>query len=118
MPGPLLKFLCLRCGPAAGRAMPWYSSPGSDFNYDFRVTIDESVTPVEFNFRDAAELRPRPSGGVGGARGGPGSDRRPPADPPADPQAVDNHVDDPVESRGAQGINGRCPVDDQRIFER
>ncbi|MCU1390822.1 MAG: hypothetical protein JWL72_4160, partial [Ilumatobacteraceae bacterium] len=28
----------------------------SDFNYDFHVTLDASVAPVEFNFRDAAEL--------------------------------------------------------------
>jgi len=27
-------------------------------------------------------------------------------------QAVDGAVDIPVESLGAQGINGRCPVDD------
>jgi predicted dithiol-disulfide oxidoreductase (DUF899 family) len=35
---------------------PWYSSHGSDFNYDFHVTIDESVAPVEYNYRDKAEL--------------------------------------------------------------
>ena len=28
-----------------GWAFPWYSSLGSDFNYDFHVTIDESVVP-------------------------------------------------------------------------
>jgi len=28
---------------------PWYSSYGSDFNYDFHVTLDESVAPVEYN---------------------------------------------------------------------
>ena len=31
----------------------WYSSYGSDFNYDFHVTLDASVAPVMFNFRDA-----------------------------------------------------------------
>lgn len=35
---------------------PWYSSFGSDFNYDYNVTIDSSVAPVMFNFRDATEL--------------------------------------------------------------
>ena len=35
---------------------PWYSSYGSDFNYDFHVTLDKSVAPVEFNFRDEQEL--------------------------------------------------------------
>jgi predicted dithiol-disulfide oxidoreductase (DUF899 family) len=40
-----------------GWSIPLHSSFGSDFNYDFHVTIDESVAPVEFNFRDADELR-------------------------------------------------------------
>jgi predicted dithiol-disulfide oxidoreductase (DUF899 family) len=39
-----------------GWAFPWYSSQGSDFNYDFHVTNDESVTPIEYNFRTAQEL--------------------------------------------------------------
>jgi predicted dithiol-disulfide oxidoreductase (DUF899 family) len=39
-----------------GWTFPWYSSFGTDFNYDFHVTLDESVAPVEFNFRDKAEL--------------------------------------------------------------
>ncbi|HUP00967.1 MAG TPA: DUF899 domain-containing protein [Gemmatimonadota bacterium] len=29
---------------------PWYSSFGSDFNYDFHVTIDASVVPAEYNY--------------------------------------------------------------------
>ena len=56
-----------------GWAFPWYSSQGSDFNYDFHVTLDESVTPIEYNFRTAQELadmghawaaRPGEHGGV------------------------------------------------------
>ena len=39
-----------------GWSVPWYSSYGSDFNYDFHVTFDASVTPIEYNFRSAAEL--------------------------------------------------------------
>ena len=39
-----------------GWRFPWYSSYGSDFNYDFHVTLDESVAPVEFNYRNKAEL--------------------------------------------------------------
>jgi predicted dithiol-disulfide oxidoreductase (DUF899 family) len=39
-----------------GWTFPWYSSYGSDFNYDFHVTLDESVAPVEYNYRDKAEL--------------------------------------------------------------
>lgn len=30
---------------------PWYSSFGSDFNYDFHVTLDPAIRPVEYNFR-------------------------------------------------------------------
>jgi predicted dithiol-disulfide oxidoreductase (DUF899 family) len=56
-----------------GWIFPWYSSLGSDFNYDFHVTQDESVAPVEYNFRTAQELadmgqawaaRPGEQGGV------------------------------------------------------
>jgi predicted dithiol-disulfide oxidoreductase (DUF899 family) len=39
-----------------GWTFPWYSSFGSDFNYDFHVTLDESVAPIEYNFRDKEEL--------------------------------------------------------------
>jgi predicted dithiol-disulfide oxidoreductase (DUF899 family) len=30
---------------------PWYSSLESDFNYDFHVTLDKNVVPVEYNYR-------------------------------------------------------------------
>jgi predicted dithiol-disulfide oxidoreductase (DUF899 family) len=39
-----------------GWTFPWYSSFGAEFNYDFHVTLDEEVTPVEYNYRDKAEL--------------------------------------------------------------
>jgi predicted dithiol-disulfide oxidoreductase (DUF899 family) len=42
-----------------GWTFPWYSSQGSDFNYDFHVTLDPSVTPAEYNFRTAAEFAER-----------------------------------------------------------
>jgi predicted dithiol-disulfide oxidoreductase (DUF899 family) len=42
-----------------GWSIPWYSSYGSDFNYDFHVTLDEDVAPVEYNYRDKAELEQR-----------------------------------------------------------
>jgi predicted dithiol-disulfide oxidoreductase (DUF899 family) len=38
-----------------GWGIRWYSSYGSDFNYDFHVTLDESVAPVEYNYRTLAE---------------------------------------------------------------
>ncbi|KAK4449666.1 hypothetical protein QBC34DRAFT_484896 [Podospora aff. communis PSN243] len=39
-----------------GWTFPWYSSHGSDFNFDFHVTMDPAVRPVEYNFASAAEL--------------------------------------------------------------
>jgi len=39
-----------------GWTIPWYSSEGSDFNYDFHVTVDATKAPVMFNYRDAPEL--------------------------------------------------------------
>jgi predicted dithiol-disulfide oxidoreductase (DUF899 family) len=39
-----------------GWDIAWYSSHGTDFNYDFVVTIDESVAPAEYNFRSRAEF--------------------------------------------------------------
>jgi predicted dithiol-disulfide oxidoreductase (DUF899 family) len=42
---------------ARGWTFPWYSSFGSDFNYDFHVTLDSSVAPVEYNYRTAEEHR-------------------------------------------------------------
>jgi predicted dithiol-disulfide oxidoreductase (DUF899 family) len=35
-----------------GWTFPWYSSYGTDFNYDFHVTLDGSVGSVEYNYRD------------------------------------------------------------------
>lgn len=39
-----------------GWEFPWYSSEGSDFNYDFHATLDESVRPIEINFATKEEL--------------------------------------------------------------
>jgi predicted dithiol-disulfide oxidoreductase (DUF899 family) len=56
-----------------GWTFPWYSSYGSDFNYDYHVTLDESVAPIEHDFRTRQELlddgetwfaRPGEKGGV------------------------------------------------------
>jgi predicted dithiol-disulfide oxidoreductase (DUF899 family) len=40
-----------------GWTVPWYSSYGSDFNYDFHASADESVVPVEYNYKDKATLQ-------------------------------------------------------------
>jgi predicted dithiol-disulfide oxidoreductase (DUF899 family) len=34
-----------------GWTIPWYSSYGSEFNYDFHVTLDPAVAQVEYNFK-------------------------------------------------------------------
>ena len=56
-----------------GWTFPWYSSAGSDFNYDFHVTHDESVAPIEYDYKTKQELidagqpwaaRPGEQGGV------------------------------------------------------
>src|SRR6266849_360906 len=38
-----------------GWTFAWYSSYDNEFNYDFQVTLDPSVAPVEYNYRTAAE---------------------------------------------------------------
>jgi predicted dithiol-disulfide oxidoreductase (DUF899 family) len=35
--------------------MRWYSSHGTDFNHDIKVTVDESVAPPEYNYKTKAE---------------------------------------------------------------
>ena len=42
-----------------GWNLPWVSSYGSPFNYVFHVTHDEPVAPLEYNYRDKAELEQR-----------------------------------------------------------
>jgi predicted dithiol-disulfide oxidoreductase (DUF899 family) len=41
-----------------GWTVPWYSSHGGDFNYDFHVTVDESVAPLLINYRTKTEVSP------------------------------------------------------------
>ncbi|MDJ0347632.1 DUF899 domain-containing protein [Streptomyces sp. H10-C2] len=40
-----------------GWTVPWFSSYESDFNYDFHVSNDASVAPVEYNYKDEATLQ-------------------------------------------------------------
>jgi predicted dithiol-disulfide oxidoreductase (DUF899 family) len=42
-----------------GWTFPWYSSDGSQFNYDFHASFDESVAPIEYNYLTKAELEAR-----------------------------------------------------------
>jgi predicted dithiol-disulfide oxidoreductase (DUF899 family) len=39
-----------------GWTFPWYSSFGSDFNYDFHATLDDRVAPVMLHFKTQDEL--------------------------------------------------------------
>jgi predicted dithiol-disulfide oxidoreductase (DUF899 family) len=50
---PITKILPFK--ERMGWTFPWYSSHGSDFNYDFHVTFDESIAPFEYNYRTAEE---------------------------------------------------------------
>lgn len=47
---PLAKLQAYKA--ARGWVVPWYSSEGSDFNYDFHVTLDKSRGSVEYNYQD------------------------------------------------------------------
>jgi predicted dithiol-disulfide oxidoreductase (DUF899 family) len=38
-----------------GWTVPWYSSSGSDFNYDFRATLDMERSQLEYNYRPAPD---------------------------------------------------------------
>jgi predicted dithiol-disulfide oxidoreductase (DUF899 family) len=46
---PLAKLEAYRA--KKGWTVPWYSSFGGDFNYDFHVSFDPAVAPVEYNYR-------------------------------------------------------------------
>jgi predicted dithiol-disulfide oxidoreductase (DUF899 family) len=39
-----------------GWTVPWYSSHGSDFNYDFQVTLDRDAGQLHYNYRPQPEL--------------------------------------------------------------
>ena len=39
-----------------GWKMKWFSSFGSDFNYDFHVSLDPKKAPQEYNYRTKAEM--------------------------------------------------------------
>ncbi|MEU9634163.1 DUF899 domain-containing protein [Streptomyces tendae] len=51
---PFTKIAAFRS--RMGWNVPWYSAHGSDFNYDFHVTQDEAVAPVEYDYKDRASL--------------------------------------------------------------
>jgi Uncharacterized protein conserved in bacteria len=51
---PLAKIEAFKA--RLGWSIPWCSSFVNDFNYDFHVTVDEAVAPVEYNYRDKAAL--------------------------------------------------------------
>ena len=39
-----------------GWSFPWYSSFGSNFNYDFHATLDDRLAPVLLHFKTQADL--------------------------------------------------------------
>jgi predicted dithiol-disulfide oxidoreductase (DUF899 family) len=48
-----------------GWTFRWVSSFGSDFNYDYHVTLDPAVAPVMYNYRDLDEWKERGLGWLG-----------------------------------------------------
>lgn len=48
-----------------GWDLPWFSSYGSDFNYDFHASLDESKGSVEYNYKHVSDLGPDWVGWVG-----------------------------------------------------
>lgn len=54
---PLAKIMPFK--RRMGWTMPWASSFGSDFNYDFGVTVDPAIAPPEYNYQDAEALKAR-----------------------------------------------------------
>jgi len=51
---PLVKLDAYKA--QKGWSISWFSSFGSDFNYDFHVTLDPKVVPAEYNYRNMAEM--------------------------------------------------------------
>jgi len=54
---PLAKLEAYR--KVRGWSIPWYSSFGSDFNYDLDVTHDERVAPIQYNYEGKEALLKR-----------------------------------------------------------
>jgi predicted dithiol-disulfide oxidoreductase (DUF899 family) len=53
-----------------GWTIPWYSSFGSDFNYDFHTTQDAKVAPIEYNFLEESEMKKKMKGTMKGEQPG------------------------------------------------
>jgi predicted dithiol-disulfide oxidoreductase (DUF899 family) len=50
---PLAKLEAYKA--ARGWVVPWYSSEGTDFNYDFEVTVDKARGQVRYNYQDLSD---------------------------------------------------------------
>ena len=55
---PLPKLEAFR--QRMGWTVPWYSSSGSDFNYDFHATLDPAVAPAIYNYQSPEEAAANP----------------------------------------------------------
>jgi predicted dithiol-disulfide oxidoreductase (DUF899 family) len=55
-----------------GWSFPWYSSFGSSFNFDFHVSLDETVAPLEYNYRTREEFEQAGQGWIAEADEMPG----------------------------------------------
>jgi predicted dithiol-disulfide oxidoreductase (DUF899 family) len=52
-----------------GWSLPWYSSHGTEFNYDFHVTLDKNVVQLQYNYREQTELEQRKEAEPGAFQG-------------------------------------------------
>jgi predicted dithiol-disulfide oxidoreductase (DUF899 family) len=51
---PLAKLQAYR--DSRGWTAPWYSSCGSDFNYDYQVTLDKDRPQLQYNYRPEPQI--------------------------------------------------------------
>jgi predicted dithiol-disulfide oxidoreductase (DUF899 family) len=51
---PLAKLRAYQA--SRGWTIPWYSSDGGDFNYDFGATLDRTRSLTEYNYRDQPDF--------------------------------------------------------------
>ncbi|HKN51639.1 MAG TPA: DUF899 domain-containing protein [Amycolatopsis sp.] len=65
---PIAKIAAFR--QRMGWTFPWVSSYNCAFNYDFHVTMDESVAPIFYNYREKAELEAKTPWHAGGEQHG------------------------------------------------
>jgi predicted dithiol-disulfide oxidoreductase (DUF899 family) len=57
---PVEKIAAFKKRMGWSKDIPWYSSLGSDFNYDFHVTMDEHKVPLSYNYVPGEVMKKEP----------------------------------------------------------